>query len=378
VLLQPADADKFAALVKKGNAKDPSSKVVYEKVGDWTVAADSQAKIDVYKQQLSGPKLADDATFKDAMGKLSDNALEKLYANGERVTAALKQALPSAVTGAAQSGKLVSGVAELVAENDGMRLDGTFTTAGAKQQLTSYKAALPDQVPAGALAYLSFNGESFGTQASTFRKQFEQGFLGSGGGAIPGLKQLLPLLEQLGAVFAHENALYIRPGALIPEVTLVARPDSPEQSAAALDKLVAQLAGLAGAPIKAKPVTIGTIHAKEIDLGQVSIYYGADGANLIVSDQQQAFQDLKGSGPKLSGDATFKEAQAAASMPDTTSGFLYLNLKDSIPLVESLAKLGGSTLPPDVVDNLRPLRTFVAWAKAGGNDSSFAAFLEIK
>src|SRR5207237_48990 len=36
-LLQPADDAKFAALVKKGNANDPTSKAVYEKVGDWTV-----------------------------------------------------------------------------------------------------------------------------------------------------------------------------------------------------------------------------------------------------------------------------------------------------------------------------------------------------
>ena len=64
-------------------------------------------------------------------------------------------------------------------------------------------------------------------------------------------------------------------------------------------------------------------------------------------------------------------------MPDQTSGFLYVNLKDSISLVEGLARLGGSTLPAEVVDNLRPPRTFIAWATLGETESSLTAFLEI-
>ena len=50
-------------------------------------------------------------------------------------------------------------------------------------------------------------------------------------------------------------------------------------------------AGLAGVPVTAKPITIGTVKAKEVDLGQISIYYGADGGNLIVSDQQVSGND---------------------------------------------------------------------------------------
>src|SRR5438445_577694 len=319
-LLQPADDAKFAALIKKANASDPSSKAVYEKVGDWTVVADSQAKIDLYKDQLNGAKLADDAAFKDAMGKLSDSALVKAYANGPKVTAALEQAVPGSSTSFTQGGKLVSGVAELVAEKNGVKLDGTFKTEGVKQTFKSYKAALLDQVPAGALLYLSFNGEGFAAQGN-FRKAFEQGLRQSGGAANPQVKELLSAFEQLGPLLAHENALYVRPGAILPEITLVAQPDSPDQAVPAVDKLVARLAALAGVPIKPKPITIGSVQAKELNFGQFSIFYGVDGGKLIVTDQEQAFQDLKGSGPKLSGDATFKEAIDAASMPDQASGF---------------------------------------------------------
>jgi hypothetical protein len=369
-LLQPADDAKFAALVKKGNANDPKNKAVYEKVGDWTVVADSQAKIDLYKKQASGAKLADDATFKNAMGKLSGSALVKAYANGQQVTAALQSAFPSSATTPVPAGKLVSGVAELVAAKDGVKLDGTVLTEGVKQQLKPYKAALLDQVPAGALLFLSFDGEQFASQAN-LSKSLQQG-LSQSGTTVPGLQKLLPLLVQLGSTFAHENALYVRPGAILPEITLITQPDSPQQGMAAIDKLVAAIA-----PIKPKPITIGGVQAKEISLGQISIFYGVEGGKLIVTDQEQAFQDLKGSGAKLSSDANFKEAVAAASMPDQTSGFLYVNLKDSIALIEGIARLGGSTLSPTTVANLRPLRTFLAWGTLGQAESTFTAFLHL-
>jgi hypothetical protein len=379
-LLQPADDAKFAALVAKAEANDPTTRVVYEKVGDWTVVADSQAKIDLYKDQVNGAKLADDAKFQDAIGKLSDSAIVKAYANGAKVTTALEKAFPSSggLSSIAQNGKLTSGAAELVAESNGVKLHGTFKTEGVTQTFKPYKAALLDRVPAGALLYLTFNGEGIATEAN-FRKAFEEGFLGTGAGAVPGLKELLPKLEKLGPVFAHETALYVRPGAIIPEITLIGQPDNPAEATAAIDGLVAELRALGGGKaLTPKPLTIGDVHAKELDFGQFSIFYGVQDGKLIVTDMEQAFQDLKGAGQKLSDDATFKEAVDAAGMPDQNSGFLYVNLKDSVSLVEGLMRLGGSGISPDVVANLRPLRTFLVWGAFGQTESSFTAFLGIQ
>jgi hypothetical protein len=381
-LTQPKDAAKFDALVKKANASDPTSHLVAGDYKGWKILSDSQAKLDAFtKAADAGPALADDSTFKDAMGKLKDSALVKVYANGEKLTAQAKQTfaqLASPVGGAKTQGKLVSAAAELVAETDGLRLDGTAITSGVTAaQPKPYKAALLDQVPAGALLYASFSGEGLGNQAN-FRKQFEQGFLGTPAGSVPGLKSLLPLFEQLGGVFAHENAFYVRPGAPIPEVTLVTQPDSPEQATAALDKLVAKLSAMAGTKITPKPVTIGTVKASELNLGQISIYYGTEAGKLIVTTQQQAFQDLKAGGPNLAGDATFKEAVAAAAMPEATNGFLYVDVKDTIPLVQGLAQLSGANLPAQVMDNVRPLRTVLAWATLGESESTAALFVEIK
>jgi uncharacterized protein DUF3352 len=374
---QPGDDAKFDALVKKANAQEtnPSDRLVVDDYKGWKIFSDKQATLDAFKQQADAGAIDDVAAFKDATGSLSGDSLASVYVNGAKATAALQQALRSASSAATGNGKLVWAVADLVAENDGARLEAKFKTQDVKTQLKPYTSTLVDEVPAGALLFASFNFESFGGQADV-GKQLEQG-LGSAG-AVAGLQQLLPIIEQLGGLFGHENALYVRPGALIPEVTLITRPDSPAQGTEIVDRLVSQLAALAGSPLVPKPVTIGSTRAKVVDLGQVAIYYGAQGSDFIVTNQQQAFEDLKASGGKLSGDPTFKEAKQASGLPDETNGFLYVNLKDSIPAIEGLARLGGTSIPPDVDENLRPLRTFVLWAGGTGNSGAITAFLGLK
>ena len=73
-LMQPKDQGAFEGAVKKGNAVDPSSKLVYEKFHGWTVMSDKQAAIDAFKQASDAAKrtLSEDKNFSSAMGKASD------------------------------------------------------------------------------------------------------------------------------------------------------------------------------------------------------------------------------------------------------------------------------------------------------------------
>ncbi len=378
-LLQPADEAKWKALVEKANASNDAteSDIVYERVGAWTVFSDSQATIDLYKRRVSGEKLADNETFKSATANLPDEALAKAYVDGARAVDAIGRQSDDPVCfkrAVEQSGSTIEwAVADLVAEDDGVRLEAQTQTSGKSLQGEPQEAALLDQVPAGALVFVSFNGQTF---KGDFLKNIQAGF-GCGGGNVGGVSQLKPVLDvlsQLGTVLGNENAFYVRAGAGIPEVTLVTQPDDTDAAIAAIDKLVTQLGGLLGAPLVPHEVQVGGTKAKAIDLGNFSIYYGANGKYVIVTDQQQAFSDLGASGPKLADDATYKEAVAAAGMPSATNGFLYLNLKDAVPFVESFARLAGQDIPSDVSENLRPLRTFVAWSEG----EKFSLFLEIK
>jgi hypothetical protein len=65
-------------------------------------------------------------------------------------------------------------------------------------------------------------------------------------------------------------------------------------------------------------------------------------------------------------------------MPDSTGGVIYVDLKDALPLIEGLGSLAGKSLPSSTTDNLRPLRSFLAWSSASGDTRTFDAFLEIK
>ena len=65
-------------------------------------------------------------------------------------------------------------------------------------------------------------------------------------------------------------------------------------------------------------------------------------------------------------------------LPSTVSGFVYLDLKNAIPLIEGFAGLSGTKIPANVSENLRPLRSFLSWSAGSGSSRTFDAFLEIK
>lgn len=372
-LVQPKDETAFTSLVAKVNAADPSNGIVAQDYQGWKIFSSTQAALTRFKAAAASGTLADDSTFTTAMGKLSDEALAKVYVDGSKLGDVAKKAAGSISGLIPAGGKLVSVVAELVAEDDGVRVSGTATSEGSEESKT-YTASLVDKVPAGALAFVSFNGETVTARA---RKQLDDA-LSALAGRISGGQLFVPIVRQLGPIFAHESALYVRSGSPIPEVTLVTTPDSPSEAMSTADELISGLAMLTGKNVTPTTVTLGGVQAKSLPLGPVTIYYGVVGDNFVVTNQQEAFADLQASGNRLSDDPNYKEALNASGMPDQTGGFVYLDLKDSIPLVESLVQLGGQSVPPAVSNNVRPLRTLVAWAEPKGNDQSLTAFLELK
>jgi hypothetical protein len=365
-LTQPNDTAKFDALIQKANANatSPSDKLYVVDYQGWKVFSDSQARLAAFKQAAdTGTPLADDSSYKAASAKLADSSLVQVYANGAQ--------LPTTFTSAAQGfvgdGKLVWAAAELVSEDDGLELDAFAQRAGGTAQTPADASKLLDVVPSGALVFASFDGSGF--RSAALRNALPQG-------SLPQARDVLGMLGKLGDVFGSQNALYVLPGAGIPEVTLVTVPDSPDKASAALDDLVSSL-GLSGSAAP-RPVTIDGVQAKALDLGRITIYWGVQDGRLVVSNSQEAFSELSSGGQKLADDPTFKEAQDASGLPSSTSGLLYVNLKDSIPQVVSLAQLGGASIPPQVMDNLRPLRTLIGWSAIDGSQTSGTLFLEVK
>jgi Protein of unknown function (DUF3352) len=364
-LTKPHDAGKFKDLVKKLNASDSSGNdAVYREVDGWYFISDSQAHLS-RALKSGGTALSDESTYKDALGKLPSDALAKAYVNGPQLARLMKQAPKD--SGFAQSGAALTAFekldfisASLTAESDGIRAHGALQGSGAGSLMGEgdYRSKLIDQVPADAFAFLTFRtGKALGTALSGMSGQLQYAL---------GISA-----DELGALFAKESAFYVRPSAVIPEFTLILQPTSTAAGLATLDKLARRIARASGAR-----VTGGA--EKAINFGQFAVHYGAKGGKLVVTSAATGIGGVGTSGDELTSSADFKEAKAAAGLPDSNGGFIYVDLKDAIPLIEGFAALAAGQVPSQVTDNLRPLRSFLSWSAGSGSSRTFDLFLEIK
>jgi hypothetical protein len=361
---QPKDDAKFAALVKKLDASDPSSPAtIVQKIGDWTAISDKQSSIDQANAAHDGTSLADSSTFQSAMSELPDDALAKVYVNGQALTKALKSSGAGSSLSTIGTPDWVAAAVE--AKDDGVALSA-ITKGGQQTQLSSYKASLLDDIPSGALLCVSFfNIESsikkLGTNPSV------QAYLGQ-------LESALGVsLEQVAALFRDEGAIYVRAGTPLPEVTIVLKQSNPIGALATVDKLARS-----ASQGNVSTTVVDGVPTRRVQVSQFSLYYAAFDGKLVITDSPTGISGLKDGGQKLSDDQVFKDAQSAAGMPDETKGFVYVNVKDTAPLVEGLSSLGGGGIPPDVSANLEHVHSFLAYATGSGDENRVDAFLEIR
>ena len=364
-LTQPKDEAKFEALIKKLDASDPTSgATLVQKVGDWTAISNKQSSIDAAKQANDGTSLADDSTFQSAMSELPDDALAKVYVDGAALANALKQ------TAQGGSFSTFAGVPDWAAASLQAKDDGLALTAISKGQnqasLPSYKASLLDEIPSGALVCISFSSteDSIRQLAANPAVQSYLGQIESALGVT---------LEQVAALFGGEGAIYVRAGTPLPEVTIVLNQSNPAAALATVDKLARSVS-----KGNVQTTVVDGVPARRVQVSQFSVYYALLGSKLVITDSPTGISGLKDGGQKLSDDQVFKDAKSAAGMPDETKGFVYVNVKDTAPMVEGLSALGGSGIPPDVSANLEHVRSFLAYGSGSGDENRFDAFLEIR
>jgi len=382
----PKDEARFEALLRAGD--DPEDVPEFRKLDDGTyVIAETEAIIDQALVAEGGDSLADSERFDEAMASLPDDSLAKVYVNGDKLNQATSNlggdsGLPSGGLErlTARFGKTLWISAAATAEDNGVRLEGASRGEDVKIELESYSSELVDEVPAGVVAYLSFNnleqplrelrnslGDIVPEELNLDRQiaQFESAL----GVSID--RDLLPL-------FGGEAALYLQEASPIPAGTLVLTVDDEAEAMRTLDKLAAAATRIGGsAP---RDVEIDGVEARELDLGQFSLFYAGFDGKLVLTSGRDGIEDLRADGPKLADDDGFSQAQEAAGAPDETVGFVYLDLEEGVPLALDLANLGDEDVPDDVRQNLEPLRSLFGYATSedGGNRSEFALFLGIE
>ena len=361
-MTQPKDEQEFVRLLDQG---DQPAK--HTKVGDWIVFSDSQAAIDAFTAAQSGEKLADKSSFDEAMGALPDVALAKAYVDGGSVNQGLREHLQGRVPGGLGGlDKLKWLAASLEAQADGAAL--SFVADGIQQgAATDFTSDLVDKAPQGALLFATFKADE---------KSFDQLTQGAGGAII---EQALGVkLSELAQLFNGETAVWVSAGALIPEITVVLGGE-PKQSLATLDKLAARASVLAGGGGSPRRTTVGGVEMTAVPLGPISVYYGEVDGKVLVTDTPNAVRDFSsGGGSSLADDPSYKDAVDASGMPESNGGFVYVDIPDAVAAVSSLASSSGSSIPPEVEDNLRPLRSLLVWISRDGSSTEVHAFLEIR
>ena len=234
----------------------------------------------------------------------------------------------------------------------------------------SYSADLPEKVPGDVLAYVSFNDlesafSAFRDAAAESDPEAEsqlgmaEAFLG-----VSLEEDVLPLLS-------GEGAVYVRQGAIIPEVTLVTEIEDEDEAMATLDEIVQAASGFAPHLGSPKTVEIDGVEARELPVSPpMSLYYAAFDGLLVVTSSPEGIAALREEGDRLSDSEAFDDALDAAGVPDETRGFGYVDLQRAVPLFLGFAEAGDAATG-EARGYLEPLQSLVFY---GDQDDETASF----
>lgn len=368
-LTNPDDPDKTLALIRKLNAGEESP-TVERVVGDWVVVSDSESAIDAALKG-EGAALADDENFKSAMEELPDDALTTAYVDPAAAVRAFGGLDPDAEQGLELFGldQIDFAGAWAKAKDEGAELAFTLRGEGADKLLGTgdlYSSALLDKVPDDAIAFLTFRGEGVSAQFRQFQDSpFYRMF-------VRGIEQELGIsLAELAALFDGEVAFYARPGAPIPELTLLLDSDNAEQSRESAARLLRTIAErVDGEVTEEGGVTTARFEGFSVSVGSLE-------DAVVVTTSRKAIEDLRADGVKLADSDRFKDALEAAGAPDEYTGLAYVDLAETIELIMGFADSSGENVPPEISRNLQPLKSLVAYGTQEGNLASGVAFVEI-
>jgi Protein of unknown function (DUF3352) len=370
-LMQPKDEAKLAALLEKSD--EP---LVHAEIDSWTVISDSQAKLDRFRTEQAGEKLADSDAYAEAVSSLPEDALLKLYFGGPQVQEEIRNALseegvPEGI--ASRFSNLRSGALALTAEPGGVRFEADLVT-GSDLDLETYEPKLPETLPVGALLYVSFANldrparsilDAVSDAFPNFeeqRRQAERGF----GFSIE--NDLLPLLENEGAVAVYAD----RP---LPEVVF-ALVDPDDKAVPLLDRVGALIE--LGEEGSTSQEQVEGLMVKQLRVEGVSIFYARVDGIFVASNSRARLLETSRDGPKLSGDRDYLAAREGLEAEGGTIAFLYGNLQEGLPYVYEFVDQEGEPVPRDVRENTAPLRSLLISATEEGNRFEFSGFLAIE
>ena len=378
VLLQPDDDAAFQRLLDKSD--EPP---VTDEVDGWTVVAENQESLDRFREGLDGPRLDSSENFERAMEDLEDGALARVFVNGDELakTYSVDPNTAAQLEALIPGGRMPSFGMTFDVEADSARIDGRAVFDGENPFATeSYSADLPEKVPGDVLAYVSFNDlesafSEYRDVAAEANPDAERQ-LGQAEGLLG-----LSLEEDVLPLLSGEGAIYVRQGAIIPEVTLVTEieDDAEAEALATLDKIVTFAANFEPSLRGVKNVEIDGVEAREVPVAPtMSLYYAAFDGLLVVTSSQEGIVALREEGERLSDSEAFDDALDAAGVPDETQGFGYVDIKRVAPLFLGFAAVSDAELDPETHGYLEPLESLVFYGEQDDDTAAFTFFVGVE
>ncbi len=377
-LTRPKDKAKLKALFAKGGGS-PTYTTDFR---GWTIFADSRRLLDRLKADVKGGKLADEGAFKDAVGRLDAHAAVRAYVSGEQVQKAIDRGL--ADQGAPpmlseEVGQLVALAGDASAQAAGARFGG-LVSVRSEVHPNAYTAKLPEEVPADALLYVSFNhldlflkktlklvaqqNPSFEQQLSQVEAVFD----------ITLSHDVYPLLSQ-------EGGLAVYPGKGTPTILLLLHVTDEARAKRVLGRVVT-IARLAGSGVRTSSFVENGVKVDRLVFsrnGGAQVFAAVFGEKLVLVNDKKTIRTLiSGAGAKLSDDPLFKHVQSDAKMPQRTLGFVYANLRRSFETTLQLLQRSGSPVTPADRANAKPLDAVLLYATRSGDRYGLTGFLAIK
>jgi hypothetical protein len=355
-LTQPRNpADMESLLAKR---KPP---LVSEEIESWRVIARDRPAIDRFKQARNGGSLLYSDAYTLAKHGLPADPLAAVYVDGAALTQTLDRRLKTGTGPIPGLGRIGWLAGAITAKEHGLALD--VRIQGDEIEATPFTAELPAEVPAGVSLYVGFKGLDATLDELKRTPAFSK-LLG------PAAKALGGLLDETIGLFKGEGALYVRPGSPA-EYTLVLRVADEQAAAATIDRLATLVSALTQQV--PEPVTIGSVNAKKLTAGKLTLYYAVFGGKLVVTPSESGISGLLQTGGRLAGSQAWNDAKAAAEMPGQTAGVFYANIPKALPLVAK-----SKVLPPQVRRNLAPLGTALAYASVDGSVLTVRGFVSIR
>jgi hypothetical protein len=167
--------------------------------------------------------------------------------------------------------------------------------------------------------------------------------------ADPTLQAMLPSYLDSVSSLGGEGVLYLLPGTLLPVVTLELKASRPDAAAKALSRLAARAAKLL--PLRVE----------------------RHGSKVLLTNAAAGTSQGSGS---LTQDQPFKDALAAADVPDEVTWLAYADVQRLAPILQALASLqgNGQSKTPDTT-KLDKFDTFVAFGARSGSTSRLELML---